>query len=270
MTVTELHIYPVKSTHRVSVRAAEVKPWGLAGDRRWMLVDEAGRFLTQREVPRLALVQVNLTQDGISVHAPKMPGLHVGIPEQGAQTEAVDIWKDTVEARVAGDAACGWFSTFLGRICRLVYLHNPYGRPADTTYAAPGSVVSFADGYPLLITSEASLEGLNARMADNLPMTRFRPNVVVDGHVPFDEDNWSRIKIGSMNFQVVKPCTRCVITTVDQESATTGKEPLRTLSSFRKVNGKVYFGENLVPEGEGFIHVGDAVEVVERRAVRLP
>ena len=269
MRVARVFIYPVKSTHRIRMAEAAVNPWGLTHDRRWMVVDESAGFLTQREEPRLALVQAGITGDGLVLTAPGMEALEVTVPE--GEEEAVIIWKDSVRSVAAQESSCTWFARYLGRPCRLVYMRDPFARPADKTYARPGSVVSFADGYPLLMTSEASLADLNRRMSEAVPMTRFRPNVVIDGRTAFEEDTWKRIRIGQVIFEVVKPCTRCVITTVDQESGHhPSREPLRTLSTFRKLGGNVYFGENLVPEGTGTIRVGDDVELLERRAAVLP
>lgn len=271
MTVTELFIYPIKSTHRISMAEAEVNPWGLTGDRRWMIVDDTDRFLTQREEPPLALVQGTETPAGLNLTAPGMPSLDVSYPVDRSSEATVVIWKDTVKAVVSSPESCSWFSDYLRRSCRLVYMQNPFARPADTTYARPGSVVSFADGFPLLLTSHASLADLNDRLQEPLPMTRFRPNVVIDGRSSFEEDWWQRIRIGDVIFGVIKPCTRCVITTTDQDTADRrSKEPLRTLSTFRRHGGNVYFGENLVPEFAGTIRIGDEVEVLKRRPRALP
>lgn len=236
-----------------------------------MVIDESNRFVTQREEPRLALVQATGTPAGLNLTAPGMSSLNVSYPVDRSSEATVVIWKDTVQAVVSSPESCTWFSEYLDRTCRLVFMQNPFARPADTTYARPGSVVSFADGFPLLLTSHASLAELNSRLVDPLPMTRFRPNVVIDGRSSFEEDWWQRIRIGDMVFGVVKPCTRCVITTTDQDTADRrSKEPLRTLSTFRHSAGKVYFGENLVPEFAGTIRVGDEVEVLSRRARALP
>jgi len=269
MKVVKIFIYPVKSTHRIRVAEAAVNPWGLQHDRRWMVVDDAAGFLTQREEPRLAQVQADITSEGLVLTAPGMAALAVAFPE-GAE-EDVTTWNDSVRSVAADELSGTWFTRYLGRPCRLVYMRDPYARPADATFARPGSVVSFADGYPLLMTSEASLADLNRRMSEAVPMTRFRPNVVIDGRTAFEEDTWKRIRIGQMAFDVVKPCTRCVITTIDQESGhPVGREPLRKLNEFRKYGGNVYFGENLVPVNAGTIRVGDEVELLERRAAAMP
>ena len=264
MVLRCLHIYPIKSTHRVAQVRATVNPWGLSGDRRWMIVDEHARFLTQRELPRMALIQAVPYDDGsllltASGHRYQM----VSLPGERTDIIEVLVWKDLVPAQKAPEEASIWLSSFLGRRVNLVYMYDPNLRQASTKYTKPGTTVSFADGYPLLCTTEASLTMLNEKLPTPIPMERFRPNVVVSGGTPFEEDTWQRLRIGEVIFTVVKPCTRCTITTVDQETASRGKEPLRTLSSFRKRGGNVYFGENLVPEFTGIIRTGDTVEVLE-------
>lgn len=264
MILEELYIYPIKSTHRVTQVRAEVRPWGLAGDRRWMIVDDEANFLTQRTIPRMSLIQaVPQPGDKFMLAAFGQACVFVDVPRETAPTLRVSIWRDSVFARVASDQVNLWLSTFLGRTVRLVHMHDPNSRLADPAYAKPGTTVSFVDGYPLLCTTKASLLDLNSKLSTPILMGRFRPNVVVSGDRPFGEDNWKRIRIGDIIFSVVKPCTRCSITTVDQDTALRGKEPLRTLSSFRKRGGKVYFGENLVPENTGVIQRGDRVEVLE-------
>ena len=262
MIVTEIHMYPVKSTHRIRQVEAQVEHWGLVNDRRWMVVDETGHFLTQREEPRLAQVQTWCSTTWLMLMVPGMNPLQVMVPADDAESLSVVVWKDTISAKLADPETNTWFTELLSRPCQLVYMDNPYARSADETYAQPGSVVSFADGFPLLITSEASLVDLNARMHKPVSMNRFRPNIVVTGGSAFEEDRWKRIRVGDICFEVVKPCTRCVITTIDQETALPGTEPLRALSMFRKQGSKVYFGENLVPESKGTIRVGDKVEVL--------
>jgi hypothetical protein len=241
-----------------------VNPWGLAGDRRWMIVDEHARFLTQRELPRMALIQAVQYDDGsLLLTASGHQYQTVSLPGEMADIIEVLVWKDLVSARKAPEEASAWLTSFLGRRVNLVYMHDPSQRQTDTMYTKPGTTVSFADGYPLLCTTEASLAMLNEKLPTPIPMERFRPNVVVSGGAPFEEDTWRRLQIGEVIFAVVKPCTRCTITTVDQDTASRGKEPLRTLNSFRKRSGNVYFGENLVPENAGIIYRGDAVEVLE-------
>ena len=264
MVLEGLYIYPIKSTHRVTQLRSQVNLWGLAGDRRWMIVDEKATFLTQREFPRMSLIQA-VPQHGnrLLLTAAGQQPVIVEFPGATASVFQVSIWRDSVSAQIASNETNAWLTAFLGHSVRLVHMYDTSVRLVDTAYAKPGTTVSFADGYPLLCTTNASLQELNGRLFEPVPMERFRPNVVVSGSQPFEEDTWKRLRIGEVKFSVVKPCTRCVITTVDQDTASQGKEPLRTLSSFRKRNGKVYFGENLVPENTGIIQRGDEVEVLE-------
>lgn len=258
----ELYLYPIKSTHAVSVQEAAVEARGLAHDRRWMLVDADGRFLSQRELPALVRVQAYVVPAGLRITAPGTAPLEVARPAAEAPRLAVRIWKNTVEAALAEAPAHAWFSRVLGRPCRLVFMDEAARRPVDPTYAVGDDYVSFADGYPLLLTTQASLEALNARLATPVPMNRFRPNVVISGVGAFAEDGWQRIRIGAVTFHVVKPCARCAITTTDQQTGAVGVEPLRTLATFRRRDGKVYFGQNLIPQDRGVIRAGDAVTVL--------
>lgn len=241
---------------------AAVEARGLRHDRRWMLIDAAGRFLSQREEPRLALLCATITARGLALDAPQMTATEVPYPPNDADRQKIQIWKDELKAVRAGEAADAWCSTFLKRDVRLVFMANDVHRPVDPDFAVGDDEVSFADGYPLLLANEASLEALNERLDVPVPMNRFRPNVVVSGGEAFEEDTWRMIRIGAVAFFVVKPCARCRVTTVDQDTAETGKEPLRTLARFRRKNGKVYFGQNLIPAEPGVLHVGDPVEIV--------
>jgi uncharacterized protein YcbX len=176
------------------------------------------------------------------------------------------VWRDQTEGEAAGVEADAWLSGLLGLRCRLLYMPPSTCRQVSLEYGQPGDRVSFADGYPLLLTSEASLAELNRRLDRALPMDRFRPNLVIDGKVPFAEDDWARIRVGSTEFRVAKSCARCVVTTTDQRTGARGPEPLRTLASFRNVGGKILFGENLIHEGPGPVRLGDPVEVLESRS----
>lgn len=265
-TVAALFVYPIKSTHRVAVAEAAVTRRGLAGDRCWMLVDASGRFLSQRDVPQLATVQATLQPGGrMQVEAPGRPRLEVAGPSEEGMM--VRVWQSEVPARRADEAASAWFRAYLGREAHLVYLPETTLRRVDPAYAVrPDDPVSFADGYPLLLAAEASLQALNARLDVPVLMTRFRPNLVVADTAPFEEDTWHRIRVGTAVFHVVKPCARCVVTTHDQETGQgTGAEPLRTLATFRRQGNKVLFGQNLIPDGPGRVRVGDSVEVLAYR-----
>jgi hypothetical protein len=228
-----------------------------------MVVDEEGNFLTQRELPRMALVSPRLTGGVLEITAPGMPPLTLS---PGAQRERtpVCVWRDRCAAVDEGPHAAEWLSGFLELPCRLVRIPDDEVRRADREYAGPGDQVGFADGFAFLLTSRASLEELNRRLPEPLPMNRFRPNIVVDGTEAFEEDRWKRIRVGGITFAVAKPCARCAITTTNQDTAERSHEPLRTLATFRHVVGRgVMFGQNLIHDRSGVIHVGAEVEVLE-------
>ncbi len=265
MHLSAIHIFPVKGLRGVSVSTARVEPWGLAGDRRWMLVDDKGRFISQREESRLALVAAVPDGDGIVLSAAGRPDLAVAPPSTPSRI-AASVWRDTVQAAPAGAEADAWLKAALGFPCRLVFMAEPHAaRPVDAAYGAAEDRVSFADGYPLLIANAASLRDVAARAAmPALSMDRFRPNIVVEGAAAWAEDGWREIRIGSAVFAAVKPCSRCVVTTIDQATGyrDAHDEPLRTLLSFRRdKRGQPIFGQNLIPRGGDEIRVGDSVTV---------
>lgn len=261
MKISALYLYPIKSAAAVPLEVAEIDELGIVGDRRLMVVDRSGRMVTQRSVPTLALVKPRFEGDEVVVTAPGMPELRIPRRcEEGEPLQAV-VWGDWVDAIRIDREADRWLSQLLAREVRLAYMPHTTFREVDRDYAEAGKRVSFADGFPFLLTTEASLADLNARMASPVPMSRFRPNVVVSGGEPWAEDGWKRIRAGSVRFDVVKPCARCVITTVDQVTGALGKEPLATLSTFRKVDAKVLFGHNLVHRNRGHLRVGDPVEL---------
>jgi uncharacterized protein YcbX len=262
-SLSDLRLYPIKSCGGIAVDEWEVDERGLRHDRRWMLVDETGSFMSQRKLPRMALIKVRLESDGLVVDAPGMSSLQVPFGPPDGKPMLARVWNDLVEAQTVDDDS--WFSEFLGVSCKLVYLPDESVRQVDPAYAEPGDRVSLADGFPFLLISEASLADLNARLEQPLPMDRFRPNVVVGGCEPFAEDGWRGVRIGQLTFRVVKPCARCTITTVDHESATKGKEPLRTLARFRRAGNKVLFGQNLIHDETGTLRIGDPVQILRTR-----
>ncbi len=270
-TLASIHIYPLKAARAVDVDDALVEPWGLAGDRRWLLVDTAGRFISQREEPALARVIVRYTGPGaaISVSADGHGEMSFAAPgpETGAEMLSVTVWSSRVLAAAADKDAGKWFSAYLDRTVRLVYLDDPTRRPVDPEYCAPGDVVNFADGYPLLLTSTGSLDMLADWLVETgdapVPMNRFRPNVVVTGAEPWAEDRWRRVRIGDVCFRVVKPCGRCVVTTVDQRTGERGSQPLKMLGRRRRFGSQLVFGQNIIPEAPGVIRIGDQVQVLD-------
>jgi hypothetical protein len=264
MRVTGLYHYPIKSCGGTALEAATIVARGFVEDRAWLVTDATGVFQTQREMPRMALIHPQVTGDGVVLSAPDMPSLAVVRTAEGVRRE-VAVWDDACATVDQGAEPAQWLTTFLGAPCRLVRMADDFVRATDPTYSVGlEGQLGFADGYPFLLTTEASLADLNSRMAVPLPMNRFRPNIVVTGSPPFAEDGWQRIRIGGITFAVVKPCARCVITTVDQATAATAREPLRTLATFRQVRGKgVMFGQNLIHTAMGTIRVGDAMDVLQ-------
>jgi uncharacterized protein len=266
MRVASLHIYPVKGAHRVDQLAAVVQPWGLAGDRRWMPVDEQGVVVSQREEPRLTQVRPSIVDGGLILRSPDMPDLKV--LSQPRDPVEVDVWGSLLAATPSGAEADAWLSAVLRRPIRLVWMNDPTLRPVTPDYSRDEDRVSFADAFPILLANSASLDELNGWIAESgslegpLPMTRFRPNIVLSGAPPWAEDSWlgGRVRIGATIFRAPKLSDRCVMTTQDQETGAKGKEPLRTLARYRKIDRLLMFGMNLIPDdGVGSIAVGDEV-----------
>nr|WP_242005423.1 MOSC N-terminal beta barrel domain-containing protein [Acetobacter lovaniensis] len=262
-----MHIYPVKGLHGLSPPMAMLSPWGLDGDRRWMVVDPDGRFITQRTCRAMALVTPIPTAEGLTLTRARMQPCPVRFPGSEAPMAVVTVWKDQVQARDAGDMVAAWLEQALGQPCRLVWMHRPELARIRQLGAQPRPV-SFADGYPLLLANTASLDDLNTRLpaGQGVPMTRFRANIVLSGAQPWAEDGWRRLSIGgSVVVRVLAPCSRCVVTSIDQNTAQVPnpKEPLATLASFRRAQGGVMFAQNAEVEKGGLISVGDKAQVLE-------
>lgn len=262
MQLAEINLYPIKSCAGVGLPAVQVDRFGLCGDRRWMVVGTGGDFITQRDVPRLSQIDVTLEGSGLRLVCDG-DELLVDKPAAAAVTRPVRVWEDRVAAREVGDEAADWLSGHLGIPSRLVYMPDETVRLVDGAYASEGETVSFADGFPLLLISQASLDDLNTRLPAPVPMNRFRPNLVVAGCAAFAEDSWRRIRIGAMAFDVAKPCARCVMPSIVQETGQ--RDPIinRVLASYRRINGQVYFGQNLLYRGTGSLATGDELEVLE-------
>jgi hypothetical protein len=267
MRVSALHTYPIKGCYRLDLDDARVEPWGLAGDRRWMVVDADGEAVTQREAPALTGVRpAPRSGGGLIIRSADAPDLDVPEPAGGPLVD-VSVFGQPLAATFAGDGARAWFSKLLDRDARLVWLDDPTRRPVHRDRESPERV-TFADEYPVALTNTASLAALNDWLAEAgspewpLPMTRFRPNIVIDGAEPWVEDGWTggRVRIGAVPFRVAGPIGRCVVTTTDQETGVRGHEPLRILGRYRNVNQKLLFAANLVPDARGRIAVGDPVE----------
>ncbi len=286
MRISEINIYPIKSLKGISVESAVIERHGLQYDRRWLLLDANGTFMTQREVPKMATVSVAIRENGLLVTADGITAMVVPFDPQNGEEIVAEVWGTKSRAIAYGGGVDAWFSQVLGLDCKLAYMPDDAGREVNELFNAGEDVVSFADGYPQLLIGEASLADLNRKLEEAnksvgapLLMNRFRPNIVVDSTEAFAEDDWKRIKVGEAVFRSTRPCARCVMTTVDQAKGEfTGKEPLKTLSTYRLAKDvipdryelfgmnatAVCFGQNLVAESIGeTINVGDEVEILE-------
>ncbi len=262
ITLSGLFVYPIKGARGIEVDHARVTPLGFEHDRRFLLVDPEGEFITQREHPALALIETAIDQDTLTVRAPGLDPLRIPLRPQGPTDRTVRVWGDTCRAISVGADVVSYFSDYLKVRAELVYMPDGEGRHVDPQFAKYGETVSFADGYPFLLATEESLSDLNARLIDSVPMDRFRPNIVVHGAPPWAEDTWTSMSIGRVVFHSCKPCQRCQVITIDQATGIRGKDPLATLATFRARSNKVYFGWNLVAEGDGELRVGDRVSLL--------
>lgn len=266
-TVGSLHVYPIKSCRGLTLEQARLTPQGFADDRHWMLVRPNGRFVTQRELPRLALVEVRVAAEGLELRAPGMAPLRVP-RESGDTARPVTVWKFDGSGLDCGAGPAAWFSEFLQTPLVLVAFDPRQPRTCSPEWTQGlHATTEFSDGYPVLVISRASLDDLNARLPRALPMERFRPNLVLEGTAAFDEDRIHELRVGDVTLRLVKPCVRCSITTTDQQrGAVDGVEPLRTLKEFRfdRALRGVTFGQNaIVVGGAGSsLRRGAAVEIV--------
>ncbi|HEX6279617.1 MAG TPA: MOSC N-terminal beta barrel domain-containing protein [Pyrinomonadaceae bacterium] len=292
MQISEINIYPIKSLKGISLESSPVEKRGLRFDRRWMLTDREGMFFTQRETPKMATVTVRVNGNGLIASADGFEAVNIPHEPDRGERQRVVVWQSEVDAIAYGGIVSEWFSDVLERNCQLVLMPETSERHVNERFDTGQDIVSFADGFPLLLIGEGSLAELNERLHDRyrdeefgeklpLPINRFRPNLVVQGSDPFEEDLWAKIRVGEATFRVVKPCARCVVTTVDQARGEfDGKEPLKTLATFRTAKdvfpevfrsfnhspNAVLLGENLIPENPGVVvNVGDEVVVIERR-----
>jgi uncharacterized protein len=261
MRLSGLYVYPIKACGGIALEQANVVERGLEGDRRYLIVDRNGRFITQREMHSLSLVRTELDGRTLRVRAPS--GAQLELPRELAESAEHEparyrVW-DSEGNALRHAAGSRFFSEYLNADVSLLYMPESERRAVNPARGRPGDIVSFADGYPMLLISEASLSDLNARLDEPLEMLRFRPNLVIAGTEPYAEDGMSRVTIGDVTFRGVKRCDRCVVTTIDPQTGELGKEPLRTLAKYRKEDGKVWFGMNLIHDGTGTLRLGDAV-----------
>ncbi len=265
--VSELFIYPIKSAAGIPVESAPVSDRGFEHDRRFMVTDASGTFITQREHPVMASVVARIHEDELLIEKKGVGHLALPLRPQAGGHRRVRVWGDQCDALSLGPGASRFFQLVLGIESELVYMPDESIRPVDPDYATIGDHVSFADGFPFLLVSQASLDDLNDRLAaagkEKVTMQRFRPNIVVTGTGAYDEDTWDEFAIGTVNFRVAKPCARCVMVNVDPATGERGREPLLTLSAYRKQGSKVMFGQNLVHNGHGLVRRGDRLRPLD-------
>ena len=271
LTVSELTIYPVKSLGAINLSHMQIDDFGPAGDRRFVVADARGRFVTQRDYPRMTLIQIKQRDSAIEFSAAEMPTFSLALPNtesddmepKDVAVKEIIIWRDSVMARDMGDAIAAWLSSFIGSDVRLYYMPDDSVRAIDPQYSRSGDRVSFTDGFPVLLIGVTSLDELNRALPEPIASLRFRPNIVVAGAEAYAEDKWKRVRIGDIEFDVVKPCSRCVIPSIDP--ATAQKQPIvaQTLARLRMRERMIYFGQNLIPRGRGEIAIGDSVTIIQ-------
>jgi uncharacterized protein len=270
LTLSAVYIYPIKSLAGIAVPHWLVTDTGFEHDRKMMLVDADRQFLSQRSLPKMALIKTAIVDDWLIVSAPDRANLTLPLQPKSGTIVNCTIWHDQVDAWAFSPEAGAWFSDFLQMPCQLVYQPDHTIRKVSPEYAKPEDQVSFADGFPFLVVSEASLNELNTQMAVEVTMQRFRPNLVIAGCESYAEDFWREITIGSIEFRLPKPCSRCSVPTINPETAQTEKEPLTTLNKLRKVNSKVYFGQNALHNNCGLLTVGDPVNITKMGSQQPP
>jgi len=263
--LSEIIIYPIKSLAGISLLNSQVNPEGLKQDRLMMLVDDNSLFITQRKFPQLALLNIELISSGIVVSMSDSSSIEINEESFSEEKTDVRIWKDNCIAFVANTEINLWFSRFLNISVRLIKYDHSYPRAIDQDFSKPDDIVSFADGFPLLVISQSSLDDLNSQLDMPVSMKNFRPNLVVKGCAAFTEDSWKKIKIGEIVFDAVKLCGRCIMTTVDPQHGKRSQdgEPYQTLSKYREIEGNVCFGMNLIPRDKGMLSTGETIRITD-------
>lgn len=262
MHVSELYVYPLKSARGLCVPEVSFTQRGPLMDRHWMVIDRNNRFLSQRKYPVMCLIETRLDNATLTLNAPAMSPFQLDSDCTLNETRQVTVWHDSVTAADCGDAAAQWLSTYLGVECRLVAMPAATQRLVDPQYAHQQQHVGFADGFPSLIISQASLDDFNQKLASPISMARFRPNIVIGGCAPYAEDEWQSIKIGDLTLSLVKPCSRCIMPAIDPSDGSKQMAVIEALNQYRRRDRKTYFGQNALHDGVGAIRVGDPVELL--------
>lgn len=263
MRISELYLHPVKSGAALSVQELTYTALGPTHDRQWMIVDDKGLFLSQRKYPKLCQLKTNIETRGLTLSAEGHGSILLG-PPNGPQENDIDVtvWQDNVIASDCGETAATWLSEFLGTTCRLVCLSDQTARKVDVDFAKSGELVAFADGFPTLVVTQESLDEFNSHLDSPIDMRRFRPNIVIAGATPYAEDQWQTIRIGEIELDLVKPCSRCIMPSINPDTAKKEMAINEALLKTRRRDRTTYFGQNALHRGLGKIHVGDAVELL--------
>lgn len=263
MKLTGINIYPVKSLQGISLQNSFATKIGLSFDRRWMLVDQNGKFITQRTHPILSQIKTSLSDEKLicSLEKDNTEPIQILLNQALHDSKSVQVWKSELDAKVLPTAASQWFSSILKTNCSLVYMEDQTSRLRQFDQAPYESHVSFADGYPFLFINESSLEDLNQRVDEEIQINRFRANMIINGLKAYEEEQLNEFSIGDATFKMIKPCARCIMININPETSERGKEPLQTLSTFRKKGNKVYFGMNAVCINPGQVQIGDSLQV---------
>lgn len=261
--VKSIHIYPIKSLQGINVTSSNLIATGLQYDRQWMLVDHNNQFITQRSFPQMATMQPAIKNDQLIVTAQNGDSITLDLNQESISDITVTVWRDTVKASLEKSFINDWFSEHLKTSCQLVRLASNEKRLIDKNYAFNNEIVSFADGYPLLIVSQSNIELLNSKLKESVDMNRFRPNIVIEGLSPHAEDKIQSLIINDINIKLVKPCERCNVPTIHQTTGDKRKDILRTLFDYRQIDKKIYFGMNAIHQSTGQIKVNQSVTVME-------
>lgn len=262
ITVSQLYIHPIKSAAAISVNALELSMMGPRYDRRFMIVDEQGHFVTQREFAQLCFIKTAISEQCLTMSIDSVGEYHLELPVQGRNYIKVKVWGDYCDALDCGDQVADFLSDYLNKSVRLVFMPDDVQRLVDPTFAKQGETVGFADGFPLLLCNESSLQDFNQHLSQTITIKRFRPNIVISGAHAYAEDEWKTIQIGDLHFDIVKPCSRCVIPSINPLTGVKEPEVTQALAKHRRIGKAVYFGQNMLFKGSGVISIGDQVKVL--------
>lgn len=268
--LAEIYIYPVKSLAGIKVSNWQVNKKGLLHDRKWVLIDSKNRFLSQRHMPKMALIKTQLSDNKLILSTATSGTISLPLNPINGNDCTLEIWNQQCAAKTTQKEVNDWLSNFLAIECQLVYQPDEVIRSVDPKYALASDQINFPDGFPFLITSKASLDSLNQAMGLQLPMLRFRPNLVISQCHSYAEDSWRELTINQIDFRLPKPCSRCSIPTIDTETGETNKEPLSTLNRLRKWNKRVYFGQNALHSHTGTLATGNIVYITHTGAKQPP